>query len=366
MPSKDLHQEPFDEATITKLDIFSHYFEDWLPVFFKKFKRILVCDFFAGPGKDTQGRPGSPLRVLQTVKKFQKQIITNRMQVRIILNELDKAKFEQLESTVNSEIENLDPALREFIFVDFFSEPFQKLFQKLYDQFYKQPNLFFIDQNGIKEVVENIFQKIIALQRTDFLFFISSSSFRRFAKTDSFRKHHPDLDPELIKNAPHDKIHRIVLDYYRKKIPPENETKLYPFSLKKGRSIYGLIFGSKHLRGVEKFLKIVWKKNELNGEANYDIDDTEQRSLFPGKLSKIELFEHTLEKLISEKKKMTNLDIYHFALEEGHIPRHARDALVKLKKTGKVAYDGIIGCSYDSCCNPKKRNIKTVKWIANG
>lgn len=33
MPYKDLHSEPFDETTITKLEIFEDYAEAWIPTF---------------------------------------------------------------------------------------------------------------------------------------------------------------------------------------------------------------------------------------------------------------------------------------------------------------------------------------------
>ncbi|MFO7903844.1 MAG: hypothetical protein R6U98_14365, partial [Pirellulaceae bacterium] len=60
---------------------------------------------------------------------------------------------------------------------------------------------------------------------------------------------------------------------------PANKTALYPFTLKKGANIYGLVFGSKHPLGVEKFLDLAWSKNEINGEANFDIDKDVHKSL---------------------------------------------------------------------------------------
>ena len=68
-------------------------------------------------------------------------------------------------------------------------------------------------------------------------------------------------------------------------IPENKEYFLAPFSIKKDKNIYGLIFGSNHSFGIEKFLNISWKLNENSGDANYNIDEEEiaegKLSLFP-------------------------------------------------------------------------------------
>ena len=65
MPGKNIHKEPFDEGTITKLEIFQRYAREWLPVFvMDKRKKVNIFDFFAGTGYDGAGVPGSPIRIL--------------------------------------------------------------------------------------------------------------------------------------------------------------------------------------------------------------------------------------------------------------------------------------------------------------
>ncbi|HTS45761.1 MAG TPA: hypothetical protein VMH01_15280, partial [Puia sp.] len=119
---------------------------------------------------------------------------------------------------------------------------------------------------------------------------------------------------------------------------------LYPFSLKKGANIHGIIFGASHPRAVDKFLSIAWKRNQINGEANFDIDDDTKKvqiDLFGGKkLNKIESFQKTLEELIIDQKLKTNADVLNYAFEEGHIPKHAADHLRSMKLEGKIDYNG--------------------------
>jgi hypothetical protein len=84
------------------------------------------------------------------------------------------------------------------------------------------------------------------------------------------------------------------LNSSKDKLPKETKLTLYPFTIKKGKNIYGIIFGAKHPRAVDKFLKTAWEVNEINGAANFDIDEDnakQQLDIFEGKrLSKIESF----------------------------------------------------------------------------
>ena len=102
MPHKDLHDEPFDEGTITKLEIFEDYFKEWIPVFLKTkwIDTIQIYDFFAGTGEDKNGCPGSPLRILNVLNKFQPVIETSNSKIKIVLNEYDKSKFEKVQTCV--------------------------------------------------------------------------------------------------------------------------------------------------------------------------------------------------------------------------------------------------------------------------
>ncbi len=73
MTSKDLHKQPFSEETITKLDIFEKYLESWLPVAIQSrfITEVNICDFFAEIGRDIKGIDASPIRILETIKKFE-------------------------------------------------------------------------------------------------------------------------------------------------------------------------------------------------------------------------------------------------------------------------------------------------------
>lgn len=373
--AKDINKETYDEATLAKLDIFEQYLIAWLPVFIHTpyTGEVMICDFFAGSGQDIECVPGSPLRILRTIENYREQISQKNITINVILNEFIPDKFAELQRAVS---ENFDPqSWGQKVNVSCQNKDFQVLFCELYAQLKGQPNLLFIDQNGLKHVNHDIFQKLIELDKTDLLFFISSSYMKRFIDNPEFKIHFDDLDSEKIKNARYEDIHRMMFDYYKTKIPSDNKTKLYPYTLKKerGSNIYGLIFGSKHLLGVEKFLDLAWDKNKINGEANFDIDkdiDKSQLGLFdnlPGherQKTKKEIYETNLEDFIITQGGVTNLDILKFTFEMGHPKAHARECVMKFRNARKIECDAQIGFSYNACI--KNRNIKEIKVKEDG
>lgn len=369
---KDINKRPYDEATLTKLEIFEQYLLAWLPVFIQPahINRMKICDYFAGSGQDCSSVPGSPLRILHTIEQYRDSILDKDISIDIVFNEVNAAKLGELKALIEKHFNR--SSWHSKVTVYFHNEEFQNLFKAHYEQLRQQPNLLFMDQYGVKEVTSGVFQKLAALDKTDFLFFVSSSAMKRFAKTPEFQAHFPDITPDTISNGVHGNIHRAMLDYYKEKIPTGNRTKLYPFSLKKGSNIYGLVFGSKHPLGVEKFLDLAWDKNKLNGEANFDIDKDlpkQEPTLFDGlpgyekPKTKREIFEFELEAFIQRRGELTNRDIYDFTLEQGHPKLHARECVRRLKKEGKVEYQGQIGFSYDSCI---RKDPKPIKATNNG
>lgn len=365
MPVKDLHEKPFTQETITKLEIFESYLESWLPVFIHSphFNEVSICDFFAGTGKDELDISGSPLRIIKVIKEFEDAIFCKKLKINIILNEYNNEKFLEMRDCFNEKLKDCSKIL-EFINVFYFNEDFQVLFGKIKDPLKKAPNLIFIDQNGIKHATKENFLELENLRSTDFMFFFSSSYLLRFPT--EFKKLFPDLNFDELAEGKSKDVHRKVLDYYKSLLPERSETKLYPFTIKKGRNIFGLIFGSKHIRGVEKFLDVAWKKNFSNGEANFDIDDdaeARQTVLFgEQKLTKIEKFQQDLRELINKRGAITNEEIYNFTLGNGHIAKHAIDLLREMKDKKEIESFSYPKIGYDQIFNKKEIvKFKVVK-----
>lgn len=365
MGSKNLHDKPFDEGTLKKLEIFELYTKEWLPTFImSKAECIYIFDFFAGTGFDINDVPGSPIRILRQIKGQIGNIFHQGTKIFLILNEFDKTKYNQLKFVCDKYIDE-DAELRRAkdnakLNYKVLQEDFKELFPKWIGCINKYPSLVFLDQNGVKFTSDEYFMPLVNSHNTDFLYFISSSYVKRFGGTEEFSKT-ITYDAERAENEPSSWIHRNILEELRKRIPNGNSTRLYPFTIRKNINTYGIVFGASHPRAVDKFLATAWKENSINGEANFDIDDDlgkKQLDLFgPQRLTKIEKFQQELREKIKLKILVTNKDIYDYTLEQGHIPLHAVTEIKKMKKEGLVFYKRSPLITYEQVY--KKANIIT-------
>ncbi len=339
--AKDFHNKPFDDETILKLEIFQGYIREWLPVFLSKksFSSINIFDFFAGPGEDLDGKSGSPLIVINEVRNYLSDPLRPQakdVKVNLYFNDDDKTKYNKLKETVEKtadpELFNVEVDNNDFI------DAFQEKYPVIADS--NTANLVILDQSGVKYITKGVFEKLINCQATDILFFISSATIKRFAGEDSIDQYFPGISKEQIANSDKGHIHRFICnEYYRKLIPTNKTYYLAPFSIKKDSNIYGLIFGSANLKGLEKFLKVCWDQDSVSGEANYNIDDDMVRN---GKTlfkelnipRKIDLFEKRLISFLQDFK--SNNELYKFTLENGCLPMHTNEILRGLQKNGRL------------------------------
>ena len=117
-------------------------------------------------------------------------------------------------------------------------------------------------------------------KNSHFIFFISSSFINRFQNQDSIKRYIETEKIEFKKSEPKH-CHKLVSQYFKDLIPKNKEYYLHQFSIKKGTNYYGLIFGTSHSLGMEKFLKVCWEKDRMAGEANFDINnDFQSGTLF--------------------------------------------------------------------------------------
>lgn len=345
--SKNLHEKPFDEATIAKLEIFEDYAQAWIPTFVMYGDPVIcVFDFFAGTGYDKMSVPGSPIRILNKIREQIGPIFQKNVKIKVFFNEYDKKKFQLLEEAC-SEYLNSHTEVARAIELSILNQDFKDCFFDLLPLIQKFPSLVYLDQNGIQFLASKYLQALEQTQRTDFLYFVSSSYFYRFGEQDEF-KAHLALDMRSIKKNSYQSIHRSILNELKKSLPVNSPLRLYPFSLKKGANIHGIIFGATHPRAVDKFLTIAWKQNEINGEANFDIDDDIEKSqltLFESKrLTKKEAFQEKLRGKVQSGEIKDNADAYKFALSEGHLGNHAADELKKMKGEKLIDYSSSSPC----------------------
>lgn len=354
----DMHKKNFDEGTLIKLEILRQYLRKWYPVFIKDHKRVwpklAIYDLFAGSGEDKDGTPGSPLIILDELKSYCDEIVKREMSVLVVLNEAKKRKAKKLSECCNATLENCEKASGSTYICPNKGSPncsfelfhadddFQDLFQVLephFKEFSNAPQFMFLDQYGIKHVTQKIFSQIVSLKRTDFLFFISSSFIARFIELPEFAAYIKLTRADFIES---DSLHchRIICDYYRSLVPEGTEYYIAPFSIKKGKNVYGLIFGSHNLLGLQKFLECAWCTDPNTGEANFNIDNdrivaTGQLSLFEEEniVKKLDYYQNEIAAWLQESMH-SNIDIYKYSLLHGFLPKHTNEVLREMEKKG--------------------------------
>ena len=358
MPIKDLHSKPFDPGTLSKLELFEHTADGFLSVFIrsgtKPGRRIQIYDFFSGPGYDKNGNEGSSIRLVRNLISLIPQIREYNYDVRVLFNDTDSSKIQQLESSIENF--NCDRNVLNF---EYKSENFRTVFVKTYQgmRYENAANLIIIDQNGIKHFTPELFKQLRNLKRTDFMVFLSSTYAWRFKGGQEFKKY-VDTDVAFKDATSFLDAHRALVDYFKGMVENGEEYYLAPFSIKKnGGNIYGVMFGTSNLLGMQKFLEAAWRIDSQRGEANYDIDSegmfslTGELELGWGKVNKVRSFENELSEAILTGTVSSTGEAFEFTLTRGFLPKHANAVTKRLSKEDRIAR--VTGIGYMALKNPK-------------
>jgi three-Cys-motif partner protein len=341
MGTKGFHDKPYDSGTLAKLRVFELYAQEWIPVFLSRpqplFEEVHLFDFFSGPGKDSAGIYGSPLRIVDQLRRYHRMGIAGWNKVRIVVHLFDEdhRKVALLKPTFESsewDVPGVQIDCRSLIFQDALQEHEKLLCES------RIAKLLIIDQFGVDEVSDSVFRRLISYPTTDFIFFLSSSTLHRF-------RAHPAIKQKIEKPEDSYDVHRAAVGYYRNLIPADTEFYLGSFSIRKRSNIYGLIFGSRHPLGIHKFLRVAWSNDEIAGEANFDIDrenvspDEGILSLDVMRPKKVQAFEAELESSLRSGGMQSEADVVRFCIEKGMTCQHAAPILKKLKSEGIIEAD---------------------------
>jgi three-Cys-motif partner protein len=370
--AKNINSKPFDETTKLKLSIFRECFREWFPVFIydKWTDEVYIFDFFAGSGMDSNGTFGSPLVLLDEAKGDDRKLCgNNKKEISFVFNESMKRKSEELRENVSahiSECEQLNNCGGCIYEKEVVKSEFKSIFTeakiKSILESKKIGKFILLDQYGFSQIDDEIFANLIEYPKTDFIFFISSSFIRRFQEHPNVKAY---IDTEKINfdETKPKECHRIIADYFRNSIPKSKEYYLHHFSIQKevGKgNYYGLIFGSNHTLGMEKFLKVCWQKDKFSGEANFNINnDYEAGTLFfnTEESNKKEKVKSHLVSLVLNKKITNNIDGLKFTIKQGCEPKLFTEVIKDLERSKQITRSGSLNYSSTSIHKIKKYNI---------
>lgn len=352
--AKNINNKPFKNTTQLKLDIFRECFREWLPVFIHTpwTEKVAIFDFFSGSGTDTKGVLGSPLVLLDEAKGENREFCGKvKKDISFVFNEAKLKKSVELNKNVKDHITNCEKENNcgGCIYdMDVLQYEFKSLFDKksITDVLSsdKVGKFILLDQYGFSQIDDEIFNKLIYYPKTDFIFFITSSFIKRFKEHPSVKAYINTENLNFNESEPKE-CHRIIADYFRNFIPNRKEYYLHHFSIRKEKSgnYFGLIFGSNHSLGMEKFLKVCWQKDQFSGESNFNIDDDfEEGNLFynPEKSIKREKVKKVLQGMILEGKIKSNITGLKFTIKQGCEPILFTNVVKKLEKGKKISRTG--------------------------
>lgn len=338
----------FQADTKLKLAIFRDYVREWLPVFLtrKPYPEIVIMDGFCGQGTDRSGEPGTPLILLEEIKNYYqaRSSVATETPIRILFNDKEPSYISGLQrntAPLVSEIEqfhnNVHILFETRLFADFWQVNRSLLAGGV-------PALVILDQFGFRDLTTTVLEDLVSMGRTDFLAFLPSSYLKRFRNESSIQEKAP-FDLSVLDDVRNSEIHQTVCDQYKKMIPAGACYHLAPFSIQQENhaNIFGVIFGSGDLLGLEKFLNVAWKHDPWTGEKNFPANSREKDyrhsqnylSEFDNRPEKIIKFEEDLIQFIKDKRP-TNVDLYRFVLEHGFIPRIVNGILHSMERDGTI------------------------------
>ena len=375
--ARDINKEKFPEETKLKLEIFAECFKEWLPVFIYNpiVRNIYIYDFFAGSGKDAEGTFGSPLILLNEAKgeslKYCNAALENNKHIYFAFNEKIKSKHIQLIENVNGHMcgckENnckLDNCT--YNYSNFIQSEFKEAFQNAQFQSILNNNdyskFILLDQYGFSQIDKDIFLQLINAPKTDFIFFISSSFIRRFKELPAIKQYFDTSEINFDESLPKE-CHRLITQYYRDIIPSDKIYYLHNFTIQKGSNYWGLVFGTSHSLGMEKFLKVCWEKDKLSGESNCNIDnDFKKGELFynENETIKKQAVELDLRNKVLQGEIKDNICGLKYALLNGCLPELFTTTIKKLEKEQKITRTGNLNYSSTNIHKVKQYNINVL------
>lgn len=378
MAKNDINKTEFSEETKLKLSLFRECFREWFPVFVHNpfITHIYVYDMFAGSGKDAANNPGSPLILLQESRGDNKQhckslLKTNAPGVVFAFNELDSDKRAELEKNVFEEYsackqlckEKKCPFTNSFHYADVdFSTLIKNDRLTTILSSNKYAKFILLDQYGFKQINDDVFLKLVNSPNTDFIFFIASSFVKRFKDLPAVTTYF-DINKIRYDETQPKECHKAITDYFRNIIPSGKKYFLHSFTIQKGSNYYGLIFGSNHSLGMEKFVKVCWRHDKQAGESNCNLyNDYEEGTLFYNTVNtnKKDLIRQKIQEKILNSQINDNISGLEYALQNGCEPKLFVEVIKQLQSQNKVKIVGEFNSQSTNIHKVKKYGIIVV------
>jgi len=227
-------------------------------------ERVVFIDGFAGPGEYAGGEEGSPLIALRALydHHFKEAIKAEVAYVFVENNEERAGHLESLLEEIRAEL----PANASFQVVtgDFEETVGQALSDLAREGKQLAPAFVMVDPFGVSGLPMELIGRILENPKSEVYVSFMYESMHRFVGAPEFEEH---LDSLFGTNRwraaidlEGDERRRFLYDLYEAQLKAAGAEHVIHFDLYEGnRLIYGIFFGTQHIKGSDKMKEAIWK-----------------------------------------------------------------------------------------------------------
>ena len=260
--------------------------EAWLPIMTSRNERVLFIDAFAGPGKYSDGEPGSPVVALNALIEHRaKAQIRSHISYYFIEKREDRSRH--LEEVLGNLRGKLPPNCSYRVINSTFYRTLTNILDSADRQNARLPPVFvMIDPFGVSGTPMRVIGRIMKNSRSEVYVSFMSRDINRFSGHDYNEKH---LDG--LFGCPYwrqgidmpDGKERIDFFYglYERQLKANGARQVVRFDLYEGQQlVYAIFFGTKSLDGSDKMKQAIWKVDPF-GTFNFRGSQLGQYTLGP-------------------------------------------------------------------------------------
>ncbi|OLZ08668.1 three-Cys-motif partner protein TcmP [Sulfobacillus thermosulfidooxidans] len=250
MPQKETVWKA-DPHTLAKISILEHYLGAWFALLSQRNQRVVYIDGFAGPGEYVGGIKGSPLVALD-------RALTHRSlgdrQVTFLFVEADQKRAQNLKRLIGER--TIPSSWSVHVEHDRFDVVISSLLDDLDKAGAKMaPTFAFIDPFGVTGVPMSLVHRLLNRPQIEVLVTVMLREPARFFTTPEMAHGLDNLfgTEDWRKGANSPDLHQFLSDLYRQQLKLRaNYTWAFPVRDFNHQRLYDLIFGTNHIRGLEK------------------------------------------------------------------------------------------------------------------
>lgn len=272
--------------TLVKHRVYESYLRKWMPIMIQGWKGdITYAEGFAGPGVYDGGEPGSPVLALRTLIG-NPALRTRARDLRFLFVERDQRRAERLRQEL--ETASTPVPLRELpkygIDLAISTGSYDPNLVNLLTEHnaWGRPMLVVLDTFG-GAVKLDLVRRIAHNPSSEVIITFEPQYFSRFAASDALEHGDTvfgDQSWRDVADQPADAKTRWVIAKYRDVLVNEGFPFVLTFELVKtrGHSLF-LVFGTTHVRGLQKMKEAMWEVDSISGVQYRDPADPNQELL---------------------------------------------------------------------------------------